>query len=228
LSDLWHYTKKDPFEHPSIIVANEKEFARYASDDVEAFHEAGFDAYMTGVVFLKMGHYLHHALNIDFTMESLILKPFRGKINIVASDIPYLDLEREQTSPERSHVFRVQGFPTEWTTQTLIQTFDQPLRVRWLEPSHCLIILHNEPTDEFFETWGLKGGSKELPFTIEPLDVVQAKEDVIADTEDIIQEKDNDSDTKERKKKSEKKKKSTKKRTLPTNDSPKKKKKKSQ
>ena len=113
LEKVYEACSEAPFVKPNVVVPR---FDGYS--DVAKAHEAGYDAYMTGVAFAAMASYLEKQRDgstpsgdVDFD----IVKPFLNKIFLFPrmEDIPYLNLDDKDLSPNRDHVFHVEH-PDSW------------------------------------------------------------------------------------------------------------------
>ena len=79
-------------------------------------HEAGFDAFMTGVAFVRMFGYLHtiSKSKTQFSLSLPITAPFRNRIAANRwYDINHVSLDRTDKTPKRDHRFQV-SFPAKW------------------------------------------------------------------------------------------------------------------
>lgn len=114
LEEVYKKSSEEPFQKPNVLLA--EGFEQYLESSKA--HEAGFDAYITGVSFLAMVSYLQKLRDgavseteIDFE----VTKPFLNKIFLFPriEDIPYLNLSGSDLTPNRDHVFYVE-FPETW------------------------------------------------------------------------------------------------------------------
>ena len=115
LNELYKKTNEDPFVKPDVILP--EDFGVYSEG--EKSHEAGFDAYMTGVSFIAMVAYLQKLRDgdvLDTQIDFEIIKPFLNKIFLFPriEDVPYLNLSGEDLMPNRDHVFYLDHFPETW------------------------------------------------------------------------------------------------------------------
>ena len=112
-----------PFVKPKISVP--EGFEDY-SDSSKA-HEAGCDAYMTGVAFAAMASYLekqHNGSTPSGEVNFEVVKPFLNKIFLFPrmEDIPYLNLDDKDLTPSRDHVFHIQH-PDSWQFSDIQKLF---------------------------------------------------------------------------------------------------------
>ncbi|GBP34967.1 Poly(A)-specific ribonuclease PARN [Eumeta japonica] len=115
----------------------------------EKHHEAGYDAYMTGLCFLAM--HAHVASMRGETIarvkaaDSAILKPFTNKLYLARTahqDSPYINLMGDDPSPSRDHVFFI-TFPQEWQRNDINQLFSAygPIIIQFLDDNSALVAL---------------------------------------------------------------------------------------
>ncbi|XP_018342732.1 PREDICTED: poly(A)-specific ribonuclease PARN-like isoform X1 [Trachymyrmex septentrionalis] len=92
----------------------------------EKYHEAGYDAYITGLCFIALSNYLgklQHTENAMVLANSPLLYPFLNKIPVPRlKDFPYINLVGKDPNPSREHVFHL-TFPKEWKHTDIIQLF---------------------------------------------------------------------------------------------------------
>nr|XP_032635551.1 poly(A)-specific ribonuclease PARN isoform X1 [Chelonoidis abingdonii] len=123
LAELEKRLKKIPFNPPEVESA--EGFPSYDTAS-EQLHEAGYDAYITGLCFISMANYLGSFLSPPkdhVSARSKLIEPFFNKLFLMrVMDIPYLNLEGPDLQPKRDHVLHV-TFPKEWKTSDLYQLF---------------------------------------------------------------------------------------------------------
>ncbi|XP_048645486.1 poly(A)-specific ribonuclease PARN isoform X2 [Marmota marmota marmota] len=123
LAELEKRVKETPFSPPKVESA--EGFPSYDTAS-EQLHEAGYDAYITGLCFISMANYLGSFLSppkIHVSARSKLIEPFFNKLFLMrVMDIPYLNLEGPDLQPKRDHVLHV-TFPKEWKTSDLYQLF---------------------------------------------------------------------------------------------------------
>ncbi|KAK5669258.1 hypothetical protein QVD99_003666 [Batrachochytrium dendrobatidis] len=143
LGNLYDSILKEPFDAPSIKLA--MGFDSYAND-VRELHKAGFDAYISGVSFLKMlglVDSLPASTSINWTSDfSLHCK---NKLYIMYSDIPFLNLSGIEEIPDRSNVFYLSEFLPTWKTRDILNKFKEfgGITVKWINDTSCLIIVRD-------------------------------------------------------------------------------------
>ncbi|XP_051037417.1 poly(A)-specific ribonuclease PARN isoform X3 [Phodopus roborovskii] len=123
LAELEKRLKETPFYPPKVESA--EGFPSYDTAS-EQLHEAGYDAYITGLCFISMANYLGSLLGppkMCVSSRSELIEPFFNKLFLMrVMDIPYLNLEGPDLQPKRDHVLHV-TFPKEWKTSDLYQLF---------------------------------------------------------------------------------------------------------
>ncbi|XP_008480634.2 poly(A)-specific ribonuclease PARN [Diaphorina citri] len=147
LGPLLDTVQKEPF----TLVTCEPEMAdRGYSTTNEKSHEAGYDAYITGLVFLSLSHYLGErsksGLTIPITAHAPFLDPVRNKLFLMRlADYPYVDLTGLEPAPDRGHVF-VLHFPNSWKTNNIVDLFSSygPINISWINDVSAFVALHRK------------------------------------------------------------------------------------
>ncbi|KAI9333585.1 ribonuclease H-like domain-containing protein [Obelidium mucronatum] len=154
LSEMAAQLSVPPFNKPEFVM--HPDFQDYLSPSAsEKFHEAGYDAFSTGVSFAKM---MHHIANIpdgeslftDSTPGSdesasearVQLNRFENKLNIMRSDEPVLNLVGDEDPIDRSNILYMSNFPTSWKTHTIVGLCQPHVGhsfVRWINSSSCFV-----------------------------------------------------------------------------------------
>ncbi|XP_005103432.1 poly(A)-specific ribonuclease PARN [Aplysia californica] len=142
--------QQPPFRPVNIDIADG--FERY-KDGGGSLHEAGYDAFLTGSCFAHMTRFLgtFQSPKDEFLLPtSRVVEPFVNKIFLMRiNDIPYLDLNGPDLTPQRNHVFHV-TFPREWKPADLYSLF-QPygtIQISWLSDSSAFVALHKKENAE--------------------------------------------------------------------------------
>ena len=115
---------------------------------IEKYHEAGYDAFITGLCFIAMSNRLGALSPEVLDKENVLandklLSPFMNKVNLHRLvDIPYMNLSGEDLNPNREHVFHL-TFPPEWKTSDLINLFSPfgSVQVSWTSDTTAFISL---------------------------------------------------------------------------------------
>ncbi|XP_032086668.1 poly(A)-specific ribonuclease PARN isoform X3 [Thamnophis elegans] len=143
LAELEKRLKETPFSPPRVESA--KGFPSYNTAS-EQLHEAGYDAYITGLCFISMANFLGSFLNPPanhVSTGSKLIEPFFNKLFLMrVMDIPYLNLEGPDLQPKRDHVLYV-TFPKEWKTSDLYQLFSAfgNIHVCWIDDTSAFVSL---------------------------------------------------------------------------------------
>uniref|UniRef100_A0A914X7Y0 Poly(A)-specific ribonuclease RNA-binding domain-containing protein n=1 Tax=Plectus sambesii TaxID=2011161 RepID=A0A914X7Y0_9BILA len=143
LGDLWKKVNSSPF--PEVDYRpTEKAFEVSGS-----FHDAGYDAYITGVVFLKLAVYLGRTSTPYKTSSEIFWSLFETTVNKLAiprvQDISGLDLSvKGCQAPDRSHVFHVSLDETvHWTNKDVLNLFSPfgDVHINWCNDSNLFVSL---------------------------------------------------------------------------------------
>ncbi|TMW66035.1 hypothetical protein Poli38472_003800 [Pythium oligandrum] len=124
LSSLFEYMGANVKPTPENLLSSDPKFEGYRSalkaesdaNEKLLCHEAGFDAFMTGVCFLGL---LAHDANGDLVDDAFVgdskflekrleeMDVYKNRLNLMISDEPHLDLTNLEQKIDRSHVYRV-------------------------------------------------------------------------------------------------------------------------
>ncbi|XP_031719066.1 poly(A)-specific ribonuclease PARN [Anarrhichthys ocellatus] len=143
LAELEKQVKESPFKSPQVETA--EGFNSYDTAQ-EQLHEAGYDAYITGLCFISMANYLGSFLTppkAHISSSSKLVEPFFNKLFLMRIiDIPYLNITGPDLQPKRDHVLYV-TFPKEWKTSDLYQLFSAfgNIQVSWLDDTSAFVSL---------------------------------------------------------------------------------------
>ncbi|XP_056135956.1 poly(A)-specific ribonuclease PARN [Lampris incognitus] len=143
LAELEKQLKEGPFKSP--IVETAEGFPSYDTAQ-EQLHEAGYDAYITGLCFISMANYLGSFLTppkAHISSRSKLIEPFFNKLFLMRIiDIPYLNITGPDLQPKRDHVLYV-TFPKEWKTSDLYQLFSAfgNIQVSWIDDVSAFVSL---------------------------------------------------------------------------------------
>nr|XP_026490912.1 poly(A)-specific ribonuclease PARN-like isoform X1 [Vanessa tameamea]XP_026490913.1 poly(A)-specific ribonuclease PARN-like isoform X2 [Vanessa tameamea] len=112
-------------------------------------HEAGFDAYVTGLCFLAMQAHLARMRGERGARvaqaDAPPLRPFLNKLFLAKTahqDSPYINLTGPDPTPSRDHVFHL-TFPKEWQRSDINQLFSAfgQITVQFLDDTSALVAL---------------------------------------------------------------------------------------
>ncbi|XP_053712564.1 poly(A)-specific ribonuclease PARN [Synchiropus splendidus] len=143
LAELEKQLKECPFKPPEVEAA--EGFPSYTTAQ-EQLHEAGYDAYITGLCFISMANYLGSFLTPPksyISARSKLIEPFFNKLFLMRIiDIPYLNISGPDLQPKRDHVLYV-TFPKEWKTSDLYQLFSAfgNIQVSWMDDTSAFVSL---------------------------------------------------------------------------------------
>ncbi|MEE6497606.1 hypothetical protein FKM82_002784 [Ascaphus truei] len=144
LAELEKRLKEAPFKPPTVDSC--EGFPSYNTAS-EQLHEAGYDAYITGLCFISMANFLGSfliPLKPHISARSKLIRPFFNKLFLMRiMDIPYLNLEGPDLQPKRDHVLHV-AFPKEWKTSDLYQLFSAfgNIQVSWIDDTSAFVSLN--------------------------------------------------------------------------------------
>ncbi|XP_063055858.1 poly(A)-specific ribonuclease PARN [Engraulis encrasicolus] len=165
LAELEKQLKEGPFKPPKVECS--EGFQSYDTG-TEQLHEAGYDAYITGLCFISMANYLGSFLTPPkphISAKSKLIEPFYNKLFLMRIiDIPYLNLNGPDLQPSRDHVLYV-TFPKEWKTSDLYQLFSAfgNIVVSWIDDTSAFVSLSQTDqvqiamnTSEFAESYRIQ------------------------------------------------------------------------
>ncbi|XP_050670882.1 poly(A)-specific ribonuclease PARN-like isoform X2 [Leptidea sinapis] len=144
LQHLLFTLSEPPFSLPEIESLEGRGYRR--TDDKQ--HEAGYDAYVTGLCFLAMHAHLTRMRGEEqtrVTQDSALLKPFVNKVFLSKTahqDSPYINLAGVDPTPSREHVFHL-TFPKEWQRNDINHLFSAygQITVQFLDETSALVAL---------------------------------------------------------------------------------------
>ncbi|XP_011867552.1 PREDICTED: poly(A)-specific ribonuclease PARN-like isoform X3 [Vollenhovia emeryi] len=143
LNILLDIVSKPPFSIPDVEPVEGRSYSVLK----EKLHEAGYDAYITGLCFIALSNYLgtlQNSENATVLPNSPLLNPFLNKLPIARlKDVPYVNLVGKDPNPSRDHVFHI-TFPKEWKHAEIMQLFS-PFGggyISWLSDTSAYIGLY--------------------------------------------------------------------------------------
>ena len=145
LESLIKVTSEKPYKMPEVSSSIDDGYVL----TTEKYHEAGYDAFITGLCFISMSNRLGSIKGESKKLvlpDSPLVAPFKNKVCLQIPDIPYLNLSGEDLDPNRDHVFHVQ-FPSQWKTSDLQQLFSSfaPVQIAWLNDRSAYVSLKEHP-----------------------------------------------------------------------------------
>ncbi|XP_050502128.1 poly(A)-specific ribonuclease PARN isoform X3 [Diabrotica virgifera virgifera] len=144
LKHLLDTVSERPFGLPQI--APEKEGRAYEVNDSKE-HEAGYDAFITGLSFIGMWKHLGLLDNRSDpkTFNSMdLLEPYINKLFLMnLSDNQYINLAGDDQLVSRDHVFHI-SFSEDWKLSNIQQLFSPfgNVYVSWLDETSAYVALH--------------------------------------------------------------------------------------
>ncbi|XP_049291328.1 poly(A)-specific ribonuclease PARN-like isoform X1 [Anopheles funestus] len=162
LAHVYDAVSKAPFAIPTVHA--ELPDHQYSVDD-EKKHEAGYDAYLTGLCFL--GLVSRFKVNLLQLPKDTTLKHYMNRIFITRlNDVNYIYLNGKEPSQSREHIFYV-TFPENWRTTDIMSKF-KPfglVHVNWLDNTSAFVSLHNRiVASSVLKTIGYHTGFKVYSF----------------------------------------------------------------
>eukprot|EP00842_Homolaphlyctis_polyrhiza_P004026 jgi/Hompol1/4624/HPOL_003761-RA len=136
LCDVFAVAKTTPFEHPRIEFA--EKYDRFATEINIQLHDASYDAYITGVSFLRMlGYITSVAADSPLDWSHDYIGFSENKLHIMRSDIAFLSI----AGPDGN----LYDFPASWKTSEILQRFKElgQMTVKWIGDTSCLLILRD-------------------------------------------------------------------------------------
>lgn len=154
---------------PKVVLSKKIQFeAGYKSQ----YHQAGFDAYCTGLVFISLANYLsfplfHHFVRIN--VSSTILDCFINCIYIMGiRDLFSSNLTKNESVYKRNNVFYVK-FPKSWMQSNLAELFlpfctiNYP--INWINEESAFITVSNDDIQTIFTNFVLRS-TKENVYSV--------------------------------------------------------------
>ncbi|XP_053675532.1 poly(A)-specific ribonuclease PARN-like [Anopheles nili] len=162
LAHVFDAVSKAPFSIPTV----HPELPEYQYNvEVEKKHEAGYDAYLTGLCFLGLvSRFKADLLQLP---KNSTLKPYMNRIFITRLvDVNYINLNGKEPTQSREHIFYV-TFPQNWRTSDIMGKF-KPfglVHVSWLNDTSAFVSLHNRiASSSVLKTIGYHAGFKVYSF----------------------------------------------------------------
>uniref|UniRef100_A0A182QCC8 Poly(A)-specific ribonuclease RNA-binding domain-containing protein n=1 Tax=Anopheles farauti TaxID=69004 RepID=A0A182QCC8_9DIPT len=162
LAHVYDVVSKEPFTIPTVH--SELADHQYSVEN-EKQHEAGYDAYLTGLCFLG----LVSRFKTDLTQltKNTILKHYLNRIFITRlNDVNFINLNGKEPSQNRDHIFFV-TFPETWRGSDIVSKFKPfgPVHISWLDSTSAFVSLHNRiAASSVLKTIGYHTGFKVYSF----------------------------------------------------------------
>uniref|UniRef100_A0A8C2HJ96 Poly(A)-specific ribonuclease (deadenylation nuclease) n=1 Tax=Cyprinus carpio TaxID=7962 RepID=A0A8C2HJ96_CYPCA len=144
LAELHKQLRETPFRSPTTECP---EGLQSYDTSTEQLHEAGYDAFITGLCFISMANYLGSFLTppkSHISARSKLLEPFYNKYQMFCVF---------SVQPKRDHVLYV-TFPKEWKTSDLYQLFSAfgNIQVSWVDDTSAFVCLSQTEQVQIGET----------------------------------------------------------------------------
>nr|XP_045619089.1 poly(A)-specific ribonuclease PARN-like [Procambarus clarkii] len=129
------------FNPPHLVI--EEGYESYETGSNSKAHDAGFDAFITGVCFVTMVKKLDGSnWKNKSVVKSKHLDMYANRVNNMSShDIPFLNLVGPDVQPDRSKIFCAEC-PSSWTTMHVHGLFHmiKPLKIVWVSSTFLYVI----------------------------------------------------------------------------------------
>eukprot|EP00794_Sanderia_malayensis_P008987 gene8987-9947_t len=147
LADLFACLR-DNFKEPGISLA--EEFESY-DDSPDKLHEAGYDAYCTGVCFAKMAS---HLCSLQYPgdvfqpidLDAQMLQPFINRVFVMRiNELTYINMAGADDAPDRKNVFHL-TYPSTWKYNEINHLFNNyaPVYISLLNETSALVSVSRE------------------------------------------------------------------------------------
>ncbi|ORY61830.1 CAF1-domain-containing protein [Neocallimastix californiae] len=124
-----------------MVIPDDEDITSKNYENLELCHEAGFDAYITGILFIKLSAFLENMITDDSEQEKQLLeyepnklsigsnqiyKKYKNRVFIMQSDMAYISTAKGKDDIiDRSNVFYAYNYPPSWRIPVLIKTFEE-------------------------------------------------------------------------------------------------------
>jgi len=116
----------------------DKTVDRYNQGDI--FHEAGFDALITGKVFLQLGNYLTKEIRVDKILAHEVIANEINKIPYMLLENSYMNLNGEDRFPQKNNVFFIKDV-SEDDTNKVNSYFNSYGKIKIQKKNDCSVFL---------------------------------------------------------------------------------------
>lgn len=139
LSELYETLSQPPFETVAIEL-------NVAFDKSTAYHQAGYDSFITGKCFAILNEYLR-AKYVPQSRDAVTseVQRYANKLHVTYSfDFNHLYITGDDITLDRRHVFFV-SFPDKWQTSNLVELFSAygQVTIGWLDARSALVGLRD-------------------------------------------------------------------------------------
>ncbi|XKL67209.1 hypothetical protein PGB90_010629 [Kerria lacca] len=172
LSHMLKRLKEPPFQFPEAEAENAE--CGYSMTERKS-HEAGFDAYTTGLAFIALTSYLGKKSkqnSIEFKSE--LIKQYENRLFLMKiMDYSYINLKGNEPKPSRNHVFHI-TFPKEWKTSDIVQLFNAygNIHISYCNQSTAWVTLLEQEKSKLVISGLIEPNLKETPGLRKPYTVL--------------------------------------------------------
>ncbi|XP_039448389.1 poly(A)-specific ribonuclease PARN-like isoform X1 [Culex pipiens pallens] len=140
LGHVFEAVRKEPFKLPEVKSGSEE---HSYSMDQEKQHEAGYDAYLTGLCFLGLASYFKVDLT-NLTNDATLKMYFNRIFLLRVSEVNYIYIYGKEPSFSRDHIFYI-TFPENWRHVDILCRFRNygQVFISWVNETSAFVTLHN-------------------------------------------------------------------------------------
>lgn len=140
LGHVFDAVNKEPFKLPEVKCTFEEH--KYSNQEMKQ-HDAGYDAYLTGLCFLGLTSFFKVDLN-NLTQDPVLKAYFNRIFLLRVSEVNYIYTHGKEPSFSREHIFFV-TFPENWRQSDIVNRFRNygQVYINWINSSSAFITLHN-------------------------------------------------------------------------------------
>uniref|UniRef100_A0A1Q3F3P1 Putative polya-specific ribonuclease n=1 Tax=Culex tarsalis TaxID=7177 RepID=A0A1Q3F3P1_CULTA len=140
LGHVFEAVRKEPFKLPEVKSGCEEH--SYSMDN-EKQHEAGYDAYLTGLCFLGLASYFKVDLT-NLTNDGTLKMYFNRIYLLRVSEVNYIYTYGKEPSFSRDHIFYI-TFPDNWRQVDILCRFRNygQVYISWVNETSAFVTLHN-------------------------------------------------------------------------------------
>ncbi|KAJ3435950.1 poly(a)-specific ribonuclease pnldc1 [Anaeramoeba flamelloides] len=140
----------DTQDHELPKIKFEEEFTSYVSSN--SCHEAGYDAYMTGFILLKLLQVIKP--NFNFNIKEELLLEYKNTINLINCDYKLINLESdEEVIRNLDAKFHISNLPKNWRNKDIRKEFQIEgihTKPRFLSKNSVILTIAKEKDKNIF------------------------------------------------------------------------------
>ncbi|XP_055686849.1 poly(A)-specific ribonuclease PARN-like [Lutzomyia longipalpis] len=163
LPHLLETCRNEPFGMPKVECIGEEKY----SVECEKEHEAGYDAFITGICFISLATFLKIPPK-ELNGNCKKLKSFKNKIFLMGlEDISCINLTGPDGKPSRQHVFHT-TFPSTWKSGDIVRHFRNfgQIHIKWISEGSAFVALQQrEYAASVMKKIGRTPGVTVMPYT---------------------------------------------------------------